>query len=337
MFECVIPHKRPSTVHEREKWLGRYLLPALGTRRIDQIDERSLDILTAHLRGHDLAKKTVNNILSVLHCCLMDAQRWRLIRKLPEFRWERVRGQPFRFLTESEEQALVDACTPGFWQTFVVLILHTGLRFSEAAALCWSDIMERDGLTVARICKGGAEGIPGPTKSGTHRDVPLDPLVLSMLAALPHGADRIFPKPNGALMNPGSVGGRLRRFCKRAGIKPCGWHALRHTYATRLGTTPVPPRTIQHLLGHEKLETTQRYLHFDKATLTVAAREIHRAMAAPSAAVHQVSTKPHLSLKESSSIQVRSVLSPVNQHKADPSGSAVCLVAPRGVEPLLRG
>lgn len=39
-------------------------------------------------------------------------------------------------------------------------------------------------------------------------------------------------------------------------IEPIKFHALRHTYATRLFELDVPPKTVQHLMGHADIETT---------------------------------------------------------------------------------
>jgi len=50
---------------------------------------------------------------------------------------------------------------------------------------------------------------------------------------------------------------------KKAGITKRGIsiHSLRHTYATHLLESGVNIRAIQRFMGHEKLETTMRYLH----------------------------------------------------------------------------
>ena len=56
---------------------------------------------------------------------------------------------------------------------------------------------------------------------------------------------------------------RFRRVCKKAGIKQGKWgvHCLRHTFASHLVMGGVPIRTVQVLLGHASIKTTERYAH----------------------------------------------------------------------------
>ncbi len=53
----------------------------------------------------------------------------------------------------------------------------------------------------------------------------------------------------------------MKRLCKQAEVPPFGFHALRHHAATTLLENDVPIKQIQFLLGHEKVSTTETYLH----------------------------------------------------------------------------
>jgi site-specific recombinase XerD len=69
---------------------------------------------------------------------------------------------------------------------------------------------------------------------------------------------------------------RVVRWAVAAGIPPSSPHRLRHTFATRLLNLNVPITTIQRLLGHRDLQTTQRYAHVLDHTVE---RQYHQAMA----------------------------------------------------------
>jgi site-specific recombinase XerD len=68
---------------------------------------------------------------------------------------------------------------------------------------------------------------------------------------------------------------RLRQLGEEAGVAHVSPHRLRHTFATRLINLGVPVTTIQHLLGHTNLNTTQRYAQVADPTIE---REYRQAM-----------------------------------------------------------
>lgn len=60
-------------------------------------------------------------------------------------------------------------------------------------------------------------------------------------------------------------GRNLKAILTSIGIEPIKFHALRHTYATRLFEAGIPPKTVQHLMGHSDIETTMNiYTHVMK-------------------------------------------------------------------------
>jgi len=142
------------------------------------------------------------------------------------------------------------------------LLYGCGLRLGEALAL---DCRDRP--------RGGAMMITG--KGRKQRLVPLLPVVVdaidSYLAIRPHESsadDPLFVGARGQRLNPGVVQRQMRRLRALLGLPDSATpHALRHSFATHLLSAGGDLRTIQELLGHASLSTTQRYTEIDEARL----------------------------------------------------------------------
>lgn len=126
----------------------------------------------------------------------------------------------------------------------VELALKTGMRRGELANLETKDI-HNDFLVV----KSG--------KNAKDRVIPLSPPTALRLRNFIEGkkpAQKVF-----GLKAP-SITMKIKTFARRAGLDDLHTHALRHKFATDLLEHGADVRSVQHLLGHENLSTTQIYL-----------------------------------------------------------------------------
>ena len=155
-----------------------------------------------------------------------------------------------------------------------VLILalagEAGLRIGEIERLDWPDLLHAGLPKLVLVIKSGHGG-------NTEREVPVSPLLgAAILRYAKYHAWLRGPVPfAGPVCTFYGKKGRLKRraiqrMVSRLGLKVLGrkvWpHMLRHTFASRmLGHSDV--RTVQALLGHTRLETTQRYLHTSRAAV----------------------------------------------------------------------
>ena len=147
--------------------------------------------------------------------------------------------------------------------TALFLMLYgCGLRIGEALALTCGDVPKGDTLRVTG--KGRKERI-----------VPMLPVVRDAINAYrrncpfaPEPAAPLFVGKRGKALNPGVVQRQLRRLRAMLGLAETATpHALRHSFATHLLAKGGDLRTIQELLGHASLSTTQRYTVVDAARL----------------------------------------------------------------------
>jgi integrase/recombinase XerD len=130
-----------------------------------------------------------------------------------------------------------------------------GLRIGEVVRLRVADIDSQRGVLVVRQGKGRKD-----------RQVPLSPLLLEELRAYwrrYRPKDWLFPNRTSAgHCHLTALGRRVTRAVRALGWnKRVSLHTLRHSYATHLLEAGVDVVTLQHLLGHNDLETTARYLH----------------------------------------------------------------------------
>lgn len=141
-----------------------------------------------------------------------------------------------------------------------------GMRASEIRGLRRRDVdLRRETITIRRARVHGEEDTP---KSGHDREIPIAPLLLPLLKAACDGLrpeDYVATTHEGTPWSDNGIWAALRRACERLGISRARVHGLRHHFATALFESSTDARTVQDLLGHSDLSTTQRYAHTNKA------------------------------------------------------------------------
>lgn len=152
----------------------------------------------------------------------------------------------------------------------LVLLYGAGLRLGEALALTQRDAPTGDALVITG-------------KGNKQRVVPILPVVAEAVsayrAACPYtlaAGDPLFVGQRGGPLNPGVVQRQVRRLRALLGLPDSATpHALRHSFATHLLGRGGDLRTIQELLGHASLSTTQRYTAVDTERLKQVYRAAH--------------------------------------------------------------
>jgi site-specific recombinase XerD len=174
-------------------------------------------------------------------------------------------------------------------RALVAVLAGAGLRAGEITALTLTDIVREHAPFLRVIGKGNKE-----------RRTPIAQEVLDAVddylaeredrLGPPAPTDPAFVRHNGRAYTRESLNYHVYRWLLRAGVhKPEGEaaHAFRHTYAKGLVSRGVPISTVQALLGHANLNTTQVYLRMTGAELhdAVQAAEVRDFLRATRSAV----------------------------------------------------
>lgn len=144
------------------------------------------------------------------------------------------------------------------------LLYATGLRVSELIKLKKSDINLEGGFVIAS------------GKRSKERVVPLNIYSKDTIKAFlkeenPPGA-YLLPNKRGGMLTRQAIWKIIRKYATKMAKEHISPHTMRHTFATHLLEGGADLRSVQILLGHEDISTTQIYTHVDSKRL----REIHK-------------------------------------------------------------
>ena len=168
-----------------------------------------------------------------------------------------------QILSGTEVDALLAAISSPKYRALATTLYAAGLRLREACQLQVQDIDSKRMVLQVREGKGGGS-----------REALLSPALLAALRLYYRQA-----RPAGPYLFPGQRAGRpaspeATRVAIVTAAKQCGItkrvtpHLLRHSFATHLLQTRTDIRTIQALLGHSSLATTERYAQVSTAHLS---------------------------------------------------------------------
>lgn len=159
-------------------------------------------------------------------------------------------------------------------EAIIEMLYGSGLRVSELINLRISRISFEDGFMLV-------EG-----KGSKERVVPISPRALQLtklwmeertrLNISPEASDILFLNRRGRQLTRVMIFYIVKDLASRAGInRPVSPHTLRHSFATHLLEGGANLRSIQELLGHESVTTTELYVHLDRRHLRATLEQFH--------------------------------------------------------------
>ena len=159
-------------------------------------------------------------------------------------------------------------------EAIIEMLYGSGLRVSELVNLKISRINFGEGFMLV-------EG-----KGSKERVVPVSPRAVELsqqwleqragLKIAPEASDILFLNRRGRQLTRVMIFYIVKDLAERAGInRNISPHTLRHSFATHLLEGGANLRSIQELLGHENLTTTELYVHLDRRHLRATLEQFH--------------------------------------------------------------
>ena len=254
---------KPSTIENKRIIARKYLVPVLGARLLDKINEADVQRLKTAFA--DLAPASVNNVLTMLSTLLKTAIEWRVIASMPKIRKLKRQAQRFAYYDEECYERLVEAASSVDLRCLLVVLLggDAGLRGGEIVALRLGHCDLRRG--VLHVAENEWRGHVGTPKGNRSRQVVMTSRLREALRELTaqrkDAQARVIVREDGTPASKRVVDGWLVKAQRAADLPKKGPHVLRHTFCSRLAESGAAPKAIQELAGHVHSSTTDRYLH----------------------------------------------------------------------------
>ena len=275
------------TVENYDRYLSRYL-EHMHIKNVSDISEQSIREFRLWLNrqpgtGSDSMKRRTQNYYMIAIRAFLKFLRKRDIAaispekielaKLPERQLDLITSAELERLMQAPRKAFETEKDPQKARQYLrdsailEMLFSTGLRVSELCALNADVDLSRDELSV----RGKGEKVRVVFLSSAAKDA-----VRAYLKAREDMEEALFvdgrPKAPHRI-TPRDVQRHLKAYVARAGITSVVTpHTLRHSFATDLLSNGADIRSVQQLLGHASINTTQIYTHITDSHL----REVHK-------------------------------------------------------------
>lgn len=249
-----------------------------------------------HQKG-GLSIKSIRNIHLVLHKALQEAVEREYIdknpasiSKVPTMKCLNIAKEEIEIYSKDEQLKLINVANEDkIYGIVVIFALYTGMRKGEILGLQWNDIdfdkkMININKQLSRLKnyenyenKKTILSIQYNTKTNNStRKIPMSDTLIKILQEHYNNQklykklfgksylnyNMVFCKKNGDYLDPDTVLSKYKQLTKKAQIKQCTFHALRHTFATRALESGIPPKVVSSILGHSSVQfTLDTYTH----------------------------------------------------------------------------
>ena len=276
----VKPTAKEKTYTRYSEVVTHHLISRIGELEMSEVTPLTLQQMVTELSAHGnlrtgggLSANTVNAIVTVIQAALQVAYR---LGYLPEYTADKVKRpkaaekQLECFTVEEQKKIEATALADRRPKMFgIVLCLYTGLRIGELLALEWSDVdFSKGELTISKSCHDSKKGgkycrlTEAPKTPTSRRIVPIPKQLMPLLREQKKKSSSAFVVGEDKVQTVRSYQYSFSLLLRRIGIPHRGFHALRHTFATRALECGMDVKTLSEILGHKNPTVTlNRYVH----------------------------------------------------------------------------
>ena len=290
------PSLRPPSVRRYRNVLDGYIIPAIGNRRLRDLQPYEVQVLYSSLIARGLSPATVRLVHFVLHRALDQAARWGLVvRNVTDLvDIPRIPRAEAPVLTVDQVRVVLELARDDPFEALFVVALTAGLRRGELLALRWIDVDLDLHVVDVRGTMQPDGVIAEPKSRSSRRRVPLGVLAVDALrrhraAQIERGCGigwsdegYVFATDTGVPLPPMTLLRHWYDLLAGAGISRVPFHTTRHSAATLMVSAGVSPKVAAERLGHATAALTlDRYSHITEALRHDAADAIDAVLAGP--------------------------------------------------------
>jgi integrase len=166
-----------------------------------------------------------------------------------EFKFS-VHNSKYDYIKENYGLEIRPHVFPYYLPFAIEIALYTGMRKSEIFSLEWENIDFESNLITLKASQ---------TKASRGRTIAISPQLATNIGLLEFFQGKA--KPHGKVFAVKDPKKAMKTFQENTGLNTLiGWHHYRHNFASSLVLKNIPLPVVMSLMGHSKLETTQRYL-----------------------------------------------------------------------------
>jgi len=272
-----------SSVKERtfisdKEMIQRYVVPFIGTVKLDQIKPLNVQKAYDKLGINGLSPSTIRRVHATLNNAMKQAVRWQLISQNPceHVTIPKLVKKEMRALNEDEAVRFMNSCACDQYGVMFRFMLLTGCRPGEAFGLQWHDLdFTKQEVSIRRTLtrKGGGYRLTSPKTNRGNRQIHIyDKWLLADLKELRTEAKEkalhdglgfddkgfVFTTDTGTPVHDRNIVQRhFKPLLKHAGISSdVRLYDLRHSTASLLLRLNVHPKVVAEMLGHSDITLT---------------------------------------------------------------------------------